>query len=87
MSRNKSNQTIVDFIGIFRSEPCLWKNKSEEYKNRDLKNAALKKLAEKLSEVESDATVKSALAKINSLRSAYNKERKKYEQSIIHHEY
>lgn len=80
MSR-KQNQVIVDFIAIYRSEPCLWQVKSSEYHDRAKKDAAYNKLAKKLQEVEPDAEKKSVLSKINSLRSAFRKEKKKLEAS------
>ncbi|KAF5278921.1 hypothetical protein FQR65_LT15496 [Abscondita terminalis] len=81
MSRNKSNPVIVDFIAIYRSEPCLWQVKSHDYHDRTKKDAAYAKLAKKLDEVEPGATKKSVISKINSLRCAFRKEKKKVEAS------
>ena len=77
----KQNQVIVEFIELYRSEPCLWQVKSEEYHDRTKKDVAYSKLVKKLEELEPDATKKSVLMKINSLRSAYRKEKKKVEAS------
>ena len=77
----KQNQVIVEFIELYRSEPCLWQVKSEEYHDRTKKDVAYSKLVKKLEELEPDATKKSVLMKINSLRSAYHKEKKKVEAS------
>ncbi|KAI4466551.1 hypothetical protein MML48_2g00003459 [Holotrichia oblita] len=71
---------MVDFIAIYRSEPCLWQVKSSEYHDRPKKDAAYK-LAKKLHELEPGATNKSVVTKINSLRSAFRKEEKKAEAS------
>ena len=70
MSR-KENQVIAEFIELYRSEPCLWKLKIPEYHDRTRKDAAYDKLCEKLKELEPGATKKSAIAKINSLRSSF----------------
>ncbi|KAI4466571.1 hypothetical protein MML48_2g00000188 [Holotrichia oblita] len=71
---------MVDFIAIYRSEPCLWQVISSEYHDRAKKDAAYK-LAKKLDELEPGATNKSVVTKINSLRSAFRKEQKKVEAS------
>lgn len=76
MSR-KHNQVIVDFIELYRSEPCLWQVTSADYHDRAKKDAAYSRLAKKLEEMEPGTTKKSVLSKINSLRSAYRKEKKK----------
>ena len=77
----KQNQVIVEFIGLYRSEPCLWQVKSEEYHDRTKKDVAYSKLVKKLEELEPGATKKPVLMKINSLRSAYRKEKKNVEAS------
>ncbi|CAH1098913.1 unnamed protein product [Psylliodes chrysocephalus] len=67
---------MVDFIELYRSEPCLWQVKSADYHDRAKKDAAYNTLAKKLGELELGATKKSGLAKINNLRSAFRKEQK-----------
>lgn len=81
MSR-KENKTIAEFIELYKSEPCLWKVKCSAYHDRTKKDAAYAILCEKLKEIEPNATKKSVLAKINSLRSAYRKERKRVQDSM-----
>lgn len=81
MSRNKPNPVIVDFIAIYRSEPCLWQVKSHDYHDRTKKDAAYAKLVKKLDEVEPGATKQSVINKINSLRSAFRKKKRKVEAS------
>ena len=58
---------IVEFIELYRSEPCLWQVKSEEYHDRTKKDVAYSKLVKKLEELEPGATKKSVVMKINSL--------------------
>ncbi|XP_054726004.1 uncharacterized protein LOC129235936 [Anastrepha obliqua] len=81
MARNKPNQIISDFIEMYRSEPCLWQVKSHDYHDRMKKDNAYTKLAKKLDEIEPGATKKSVINKVNSLRSAFRKEKKKVEAS------
>lgn len=45
-------QWLTEFIEIYKNEPCLWQNKSKEYRDRDLKLAACKILLEKFKEVD-----------------------------------
>lgn len=77
----KQNQVIVEFIDLYRSEPCLWHLKSEAYHDRTKKDAAYSKLVIKLKELEPCATKKTVIKKINSLRCAFRKEKKKIEAS------
>lgn len=73
----KNVENITEFIDIYKSKPCLWKVKCDEYHDRDKRNAAYKKLLEKLQEIESEATVDVVKKKINNLRSNVRKELKK----------
>ena len=81
MSHNKPNPVIKDFIAMYRSELCLWQVRSHDYHNHTKKDAAYAKLVKKLEEVEPGATKMSVINKINSLRSAFRKEKKKVEAS------
>ncbi|KAL3277236.1 hypothetical protein HHI36_012587 [Cryptolaemus montrouzieri] len=77
----KQNQVIVDSISIYQSERCLWQVKPSKYHDHTKKDAAYNELVKKLEELEPDATKKSVVAQMNSLRSAFRKERKKVEAS------
>jgi hypothetical protein len=37
---------LEKFIKLYRSFPCLWKIKSDDYKNRNFKNRAYQKLVD-----------------------------------------
>ena len=45
-SRYWSKELVSEFIEIYKYYPCLWKIKSREYTNKNLKNAAYEKLDE-----------------------------------------
>ncbi|XP_063235952.1 uncharacterized protein LOC134538502 isoform X3 [Bacillus rossius redtenbacheri] len=82
MSSHKRNQVIEDFIDMYKLEPCLWRVKSKEYHDREKRDAAYAKLLLKLKELETYATKKSVIRKINSLRSNVRKEKKKRDMSM-----
>ena len=50
-----NRKTLDEFIEMYPTEECLWKVKSKEYHNRDKRNAAYKKLIQKLRETTPDA--------------------------------
>lgn len=78
----QQKKILEDFIEMYRSNPCLWQIKNDDYHNRDKKEAAYKLLIEKLREIEPDANKDVVVKKINNLRSNVRKEKKKYEQSL-----
>ncbi|KAJ3635599.1 hypothetical protein MTP99_008495 [Tenebrio molitor] len=77
-----SREFLEDFIKIYESEPCLWQVKSKIYHDRVKKEAAYARLIEKFKTIEPTTACKfSVLKKINNIRSAYRKERKKVKAS------
>nr|XP_023017512.1 uncharacterized protein LOC111506622 [Leptinotarsa decemlineata] len=82
MSARKQNQILEEFFEIYRSEPCLWRVKSKEYHNRDVRWAAYDRLVAKLKETEPDANKSLVVKNINNLRSNVRKEKKKRDLSM-----
>ncbi|KAJ8963206.1 hypothetical protein NQ318_018672 [Aromia moschata] len=82
-TKNRSAKEVVleDFIEIYRSEPCLWQVKNKYYHDRNKKEAAYAKLVSKLREIEADAARDAVIKRINNLRSAVRKEKKKVDSS------
>lgn len=74
---------ITEFIELYKSLPCLWKVKSKEYNDRNMKNLAYRKMVAKLREMDPTADRESVIKKINSLRSSYRKEKRKTNESLM----
>ncbi|KAF5271162.1 hypothetical protein FQA39_LY18841 [Lamprigera yunnana] len=81
MSVRKQNRILEEFIATYRSEPCLWRIKSREYHDRDVREAAYDRLITKLKEIEPDANKSSVVKKINNFRSNVRKKKKKRDMS------
>lgn len=71
---------ITRFIEIYRSHECLWNTSHENYKSRDMRNAALSSFAEELG-IEGFG-VKEITTKIKNIRSQYLQEKKKIRASM-----
>lgn len=67
-------QWLIEFIELYKNEPCLWHNKSKEYHDREMKLEAYKNLLEKIKEVDSKATIDTVKSKINTIRCTFKKE-------------
>jgi len=52
MSSRKSNQIMEESIELYQSEYCLWYVKCKDYHDRAKRDAAYKKLVNKLKESE-----------------------------------
>lgn len=72
---------MKEFISIYRESPCLWQIKSKDYHNKNIRDAAYKRLTNKLMEIDETAKRDSVVKKINSLRTNIRKEQKKIEDS------
>ena len=79
--KDKEREIIMDFIDIYKTHTALWKVKSKEYSNRELRNKGLEELREKLKELIPHCTKDDVMKKINSLRSSFRRELRKHESS------
>lgn len=75
--KNMDKCFLVEFIEAYRNFPCLWRIKSNEYKDRNKKNRAYEELLNKYKEVDQSATIQTVKTKIDSLRGSFRKEMKK----------
>ncbi|XP_067013266.2 uncharacterized protein [Anabrus simplex] len=79
VSLRLSENNTVRLIQLYQSEPCLYDVKSDDYKNRDLRAAAVKRIAAAFS-VEGFGP-KEVVVKFKNLRNSYSQELKKIEDS------
>ena len=78
-----SNDNLEKFIELYRSYPCLWKVKSDEYRNRSLKNRAYDKLIEFCkSAVCPNANKDFVIKKIQGIRGSFRKEPRKLQETL-----
>lgn len=77
-----SREFISELIDLYRQNECLWKIKSKEHSDKHKKNAAYHILIEKMKEVDPAANKDMVVKKINSLRTCFRKELKKYNSSL-----
>ncbi|XP_077321456.1 uncharacterized protein LOC143955249 [Lithobates pipiens] len=69
------------FIEKYRELPCLWQVKCRDYTNKIKRKEAMEKLLELVKPVHPMADIPYLKAKIGGLRSTYNRERKKVQDS------
>ena len=55
--RTYSHELLTEFIGGFRNNPCLWKIRSNDYKDKNMKLQAYNNLLEIIRKVERDGTI------------------------------
>lgn len=72
---------LTSFIELYREMPCLWKIKSKDYQNKNLKNEAYDKLVEFCKPIFPSANRDFVYKKVQSLRGAFRKEFKKVSDS------
>ncbi|XP_069837156.1 uncharacterized protein [Dendropsophus ebraccatus] len=75
------NEFTREFIESYQALPCLWRVKSKEYSNRQLKGEAFGKLIELCRKYVPTADLKYVKQKIQNLRTVYKKELNKVEAS------
>ncbi|CAH0556169.1 unnamed protein product [Brassicogethes aeneus] len=78
--RHVTKEVLTEFIEIYRSHPALWKVKSKEYVNRNLKNLGYDALVEFYQKVDPNADRNLVSRKIQSMRGSFRKELKKFEK-------
>jgi hypothetical protein len=60
-----SKEFVLEFIEEFRSHPFIWKVKSKEYQNREMKERAYSALTEKVKTVDPQVNKETVLKNIN----------------------
>ncbi|KAL1509993.1 hypothetical protein ABEB36_004653 [Hypothenemus hampei] len=80
-TRYLSEEFTKNFLDIYKSYPCLWKIKSKDYTNRNLKNAAYDKLVEYCKPIIPDVNRDYVVKKIQSFRGSFRKELQKVQNS------
>lgn len=79
MEMNRERRFWIEFLQIYKNKPELWNTKSENYKNRSMKNRSYQMLIDKCKELDPTADKEFVAKKINSFRSTYRREMKKVE--------
>jgi len=72
--KNFEREFVSLLIHLYRDCPELWKVKNKDYFNRNKKNAALEKIVRALKVLKPHFTVKQLKAKINVLRTKFNRD-------------
>ncbi len=82
MSEKEEDRSFqLECIDVYKHLPALWKVKSDDYSNRNKKDAAYAVLIEKFKEKYPNYTREDVKKKINSYRTNYRKELKKVQDS------
>ncbi|XP_055384916.1 uncharacterized protein LOC129614366 [Condylostylus longicornis] len=76
MNKKLAGENLIEFINFYREQECLWNIYSKNYKNIFLKNKAYNLMAKKFKIGPQEVKTK-----INNLRSNFNREFKKCEDS------
>ncbi|VVC34168.1 MADF domain [Cinara cedri] len=76
MATTKNIEFWREFINLYCDLPAVWKIKSDDYKNRDLKSECYVELTDKLKELQPTADMNCTKRKINTLRSNFRRELK-----------
>lgn len=76
-----NKQFLIEFIEEYRKFSCLWRVKSNECRDRNMKNKAYSHLLDKMREVVPECTNNTVKNKIDSMRGSFRKELKKIKDS------
>ncbi|CAH0730564.1 unnamed protein product, partial [Brenthis ino] len=79
---NENKEFWESFISIYKRHTCLWKVKSKEYMNSDLRNVAYSELIEKAKEIHDNVDLAFVKKKIESMRNCFRRELRKVKQSL-----
>ncbi|XP_061724622.1 bromodomain-containing protein 4-like [Cydia pomonella] len=74
-------QLIVEVLELYKGFPCLWDSSHELYCNKDARSQALQIILDKWKTGYPQATTEEVKKKLEHLRAAYRRERKKVESS------
>lgn len=77
--KKSEREFVLEFLGAYKSLPCLWDMSSEEYVDRRKKMKAYDTLLDKFKERYPEATLADVRRKINSLRASFRKEMRRKE--------
>jgi len=80
-SRYLSKEFISEFLEKYREFPCLWKIKSKDYTNKNLKNRAYDELLKVCKSINPEEIRDFVMKKIQSFRGSFRKEFKNVEDS------
>lgn len=76
-STSSARAVMADFIEKYKNAECLWKVTDKQYKNKQHRQKALEELLPIFKKIDTTANLDSVTKKINSMRSAFNKEHNK----------
>jgi len=76
-TRYWSKEFTLQFIELYKQYPCLWKIKSKDYINKNLKREAYDELTKFCKTTIPEANKDFAIKKIQSFRGSFRKELKK----------
>jgi hypothetical protein len=79
-TRYSSKEFLVESVELYRQHRSLWKIKSKEYANKNLKNEAYDVLINLCKTVDSNANRDFGSKKVQLIRGSFRKEMKKVEQ-------
>lgn len=73
---NKNN--TIQFLECYERHPCLWNPREQDYRNNNVRLAALKSI---IQEMRLTLTVEELKSKIKNIRTTYNREASKVSKS------
>lgn len=68
---------LTEFLHLYKELPCLWDNREVLYNNKEARDQAYEVLLEKYRQIYDDASILDVKKKIEHMRTAYRRERRK----------